>query len=207
MEWFALMQHYGAPTRLLDWTYSFFVAVYFAVEDEDPKHDREVWALKTDKIDDEVREIFSEDKDVLKILSEDPNTQIPGNFTKMFMREPPEAFVCPMNPYNLNERLVIQQGVFLCPGDVSKPFKDNLTAVFRSNETEDNLLNFKIKIIDNLKLRKEIIHSLHRMNMNRYTLFPGLDGFAKSMKLLLAFPDVLKLLPPDSKYIQENLWD
>lgn len=31
MEWFALMQHYGAPTRLHDWTYSFFVAVYFAV--------------------------------------------------------------------------------------------------------------------------------------------------------------------------------
>ena len=28
MEWFALMQHYGAPTRLQDWTYSFFDAVY-----------------------------------------------------------------------------------------------------------------------------------------------------------------------------------
>src|SRR5262245_59758646 len=32
MEWLSLMRHYGAPCRLVDFSYSWFVALFFAIE-------------------------------------------------------------------------------------------------------------------------------------------------------------------------------
>ena len=76
----------------------------------------------------------------------------------------------------LNERSTIQRGVFLCAGNVTKPFEANLENLPGFDKRE-NL----VKLVIPGKLRLEMLEKLHSMNINRASLFPGLQGFAESL--------------------------
>lgn len=176
LEWLSLMQHYGAPTRLLDFTYSFYVAAYFALEEAEK--DCAVWAINVDWAVEKSKAKFKKGIAAWKFLDEFITEEKEKAFKKVFMRVDPKRFACPQNPFRLNERLTIQKGVFMCPGDVTLSFEENLRFLTGWNKKQNI-----VKIIIPQKFRRDILDILHDMNISRATLFPGLDGFAKSLKV------------------------
>jgi len=183
MEWFALMRHYGAPTRLLDWTYSFFVALFFAVHDSTGKV--AVWALDTDWLRQRMNECYKAELDE---FDHDPNVR-KRTFKRLFGETTAKLAIFAVNPYRRNERLSIQQGIFLCPGRVDVPFEENFTNLL--DVTNSQSVFRKLVIDVDASTRNVIIRHLLGMNVYTAALFPGLEGFAKSIESNLAFPDSL----------------
>jgi len=106
--------------------------------------------------------------------------------------ENPLSLVYPVNPFRLNKRLTIQQGLFLLPGDVKKSFKENFEETFKNQGGLERYLCRIELAFDKSKeaknRRNEILRQLHNMNINNATLFPDLDGFTKSLQEGLAYP-------------------
>ncbi len=178
LEWFALMQDYGAPTRLLDFTYSIFIAVYFALEKA--RGDCAVWAINGRWAIERSADCFKEGSQEWKFLKGDITERNEKIFNRTFRKRNPKAFACQMNPFRLNERLTIQKGVFMCPGNINLSFESNLKNLGEWHRKENI-----VKIIIPHGLRKKTLVSLSNMNISRATLFPGLDGFAQSLMVSL----------------------
>jgi hypothetical protein len=164
LEWISLMRHYGAPTRLLDWTYSVFVAAFFALAASDPKDTCFIWAVDTKWLNRVANEKVS---GLNKNKSDEDKT---GCHFRRFFLENRTAFVSTENPRRVNRRLATQRGVFLCPGDVQRTFAENLEALSPPN---DRARFFEISPGG----RAEIAQLLYRLNIDEEIVFPGIEGW------------------------------
>jgi hypothetical protein len=54
LDWLCLMQHHGIPTRLLDWTESILIALYFAVKEKNTC-DGYIFALNSSRLNEQTR--------------------------------------------------------------------------------------------------------------------------------------------------------
>ena len=93
-EWLALAQHYGLPTRLLDWTRNPLVAAFFAVN-EQAETDSAIYVLKSRK-----HPISSE---------EESKSPLDYNEQRKFI------------PAHITERIIAQSGLFTIHPEPEKP--------------------------------------------------------------------------------------
>lgn len=204
-EWMGLMQHYGAPTRLLDFTYSPYVAAYFAFENAESGKVA-IWAVDAQGISNKFKSDskFHSQRDAYERYG---NYRDPKAFLALFLSELDNRYVLAVNPFRLNDRLAYQQGVFLCPASARIGFMENLRALGNSRQDDALVKKFTIEVGNNGEHRDNALSRLHLMNINRITLFPGLVGFAESFKVgLKTVHDAHIVMRGDSKMPSEKLW-
>jgi hypothetical protein len=90
------------------------------------------------------------------------------------------------SPYHMNQRLVVQSGMFLVPG-VLNDTVENLVCGLRGGRAalRKLVLNSTAREKDGRMLREKAMWHLYNMNITYESLFPGLDGLARSMNVEL----------------------
>lgn len=165
-EWISLMRHYGAPTRLLDWTSSPLIACYFAVEDAEedlPKADDQgavIWCLDAERLN---KGRLNKDGRIPPLH----NLIVSEKYINpAFNSAEPSEGVVAINPSHNDLRMSLQQAKFTIHG-CPKPIE-------QYEDANEYLVRFFIPPIHKSKLKKQ----LRTIGICRSSLFPDLGNLA-----------------------------
>jgi hypothetical protein len=166
-----LMQHYGAPTRLLDWTESPIISLFFALRDNPGYYDSAVWILDPYGLNGRVLnkpEVFApgatgtSPKDSLRV-----GPWLPDRWTKQQIPEWPIALF----PTHIARRISSQKSCFTIHG-----------------RREDGFGRFAVgskpclrKVIVPARSAKQIFADMKNYGVDETTIFPDLEGLGRSL--------------------------
>jgi FRG domain len=168
-HWLALAKHHGLATRLLDWTYSPYVALHFATAF--PRHygeDGAIWMVdfvKTNRLlPEQLRAVI--DEQGMNALSAEVLHAEAATLTAFDRLG--EDFVVFFEPPALDERIVNQYALFsLMPSPHA-----------RMDDWLERHADLCRRIVLPAELKWEVRDKLDQANITERVLFPGLDGLA-----------------------------
>ena len=187
LEWLFLMQHFGMPTRLLDWTESILFAAYFAVE-KSFENDAELWAMYPDALNE--RYGFSgmpliENSRLLQFLSKEYKHNNPQQLSEeLGLIERPRTPMAIMPPIKF-DRMVLQQSAFTI-----HPVPEEGRSI--TDILQDRRLLIKYVIPKGIK--KTIKSDLQALGIDKRTLFGDLSSLTES---ILLKENVVAYTPPE----------
>ena len=167
-NWLALAAHHGLPTRLLDWTYSPFVALHFATADVSQyEHDAVIWCVNhgetNRRLPQELRkELDTEGSNVFTV-------EILNNVARSLQeleRLSKDPFVVFLEPPSLDDRIVNQFALFSL---MSTP-TEALDSWFAAHGDVSR------RIVIPAAMKWEVRDKLDQAGITERMLFPGLDG-------------------------------
>ena len=166
VSWWSQMQHHFAPSRLLDWTASPFVAAYFAASEylNDPGA---IWFVHCKRLTNAARKRGG----ILKGGT---------NQASYFRGVDHPQIVEPLHPRLRANRMVAQQGLFTVSRNIMTEHSRGILDTLQGPQGAVEEHEFSKLIIPG-EIKRELRSRLRYMNLTAASLFPGVDGLGRSV--------------------------
>jgi len=173
-HWMSVAQHYGLPTRLLDWTYSPLIAMHFATANI-CKFDLDgvIWAVNYVRTHELLPKVLRKklDEEGANVFTVEMLAELITNQTQLTRMTRDDSLIF-FEPPSMQDRIVNQHAFFSVMPNPERSLCDCL----RSHP------GMWRRVIIPAELKWEIRDKLDQANITERVLFPGLDGLSQWLK-------------------------